>query len=143
MNVEKMYDELQGEICNLKRKLAESGGGGGVRRVLFEQDYGAFPASITLSDSYENYDALIFCFYKGDDSSYCDLFDTYIDKSVLDDVRNGAVTGRTNALSLSGWQIQSGHSQWVRYSVDSATTLTKIGNDGTWGIGKIIGIKFT
>lgn len=130
------YDET------LEKWKNASGGSGSRHVVLYEQEYGAFPASITLNESYKNFDALVFCLYKFDDSSYYDLFDTYVDLAVIDDAADGAISGKTNVISLSGWQIQSGHSQWARFSVTDETTLTKIGNDGSWGMGSIIGIKF-
>ena len=57
MNVAKMYDELQGEIRNIKRKLAESGGGGGYS----ETELYAFSEAtsvIELTEAYSDFDMI-------------------------------------------------------------------------------------
>lgn len=63
MNVEKMYDELQGEICNLKRRIADGGNGGVVFDELNNTEYSANNVEIPLSQSIDDYDFLYLQFY--------------------------------------------------------------------------------
>lgn len=119
-----------------------SGGTSYSEITLFEQPYNtSFPSTITLSESYENFDALGFYFTKSDDSHYYDYLPVKIvSKETLNQILNSAISGRTNTLIMTGWQLSN--SQFVRFRVDSTTLLTTMVSGGAWFLKKISGIKF-
>lgn len=97
------------------------------------------PATITLSESFNNFDFILLYLTKRDDNSYYDYLPTqYFTTDLLNDVLNGAMTGRTNVLNISGWQPGD---QYLRIRVTSETTLNIVRNDNKLLIHKIYGIK--
>lgn len=119
-----------------------SGGSGFSEKILFEQPFNtAFPSTITLSESFEDFDALGFYFTKGDDNNYYDYLPVKIfSKSTLTEALNGAMSGRTNTLIATGLQLND--SQYARFQVNSTTQLTTAVSGGAWNLKKITGIKF-
>lgn len=97
------------------------------------------PSVITLSESFNNFDLILFYFTKRDDSSYYDYLPIqYFTTDILNDALNGAMTGRTNVLNISGWQPID---QYVRITVTSETTFNIVRNNNNLLIHKISGIK--
>ena len=98
------------------------------------------PSIITLSESFNNFDFILFYFTKRDDGSYYDYLPIqYFTTDVLNDALNGAMVGRTNVLNISGWQPID---QYVRITVTNETTLNIVRNNNSLLIHKISGIKF-
>ena len=130
--------EIEGTIYDIA-----GSGGGYLEKTLFEQPYNtAFPSTITLSESFEDFDALGFYFTKSDDNSYYDYLPVKIfTTSTLTETLNEAISGRTNTLIVTGWQ-HSNNSQYARFQVDSTTQLTIPISGGVWNLKKITGIKF-
>lgn len=97
------------------------------------------PATITLSESFNNFDFILLYLTKRDDNSYYDYLPTQcFTTDILNDALNGAMTGRTNVLNISGWQPGD---QYLRVRVTSETTFTIVRNDNKLLIHKICGIK--
>ena len=97
------------------------------------------PTTIILSESFNNFDFILFYFTKRDDSSYYDYLPIqYFTTDILNDALNGAMIGRTNVLNISGWQPID---QYVRITVTSETTFNVVRNNNNLLIHKISGIK--
>lgn len=121
------------------------GGGGGsaggrTEDVLFEQPYlTANPNTITLDHAFTDYDDIQFWMIKKDDSGYYDYLPVNnVPVEYLSDAMNGAISGRTNVINISGWQPMS---QFLRISVTSTTQLSIAVNNSNFLIRKIVGIK--
>lgn len=98
------------------------------------------PTTITLSESFNNFDFILFYFTKRDDGSYYDYLPIqYFTKDILNDALNGAMTGRTNVLNISGWQPID---QYIRLTVISETTFNIVRNNNNLLIHKISGVKY-
>lgn len=123
--------------------IPSGGGGGGGRTAttLYTQAYlTANPTTITLLDDVTNYDEITFILYKKDDNAYYDYIPNQIfSKESIVDAMDGAMSGRTNVLNISGWQPIS---QYLRITVTDETTFTIVVNNNNLLIHKIIGIKY-
>lgn len=108
--------------------------------TLYERNFNTNnPATIALSESFNNFDVILFYFTKRDDGSYYDYLPIqYFTTDILNDALNGAMQGRTNTLNIFGWQPVN---QYVRITVTSETTLNVVRNDNNLLIHKISGIK--
>ena len=98
------------------------------------------PTTITLSESFNNFDFILFYFTKRDDNSYYDYLPIqYFTTDILNDALNGAMTGRSNVLNISGWQPGD---QYLRITVTNETTLNIVRNDSKLLLHKISGVKY-
>lgn len=115
-------------------------GGGRTEDVLFEKSYlTANPNTITLDHAFTDYDDIQFWMVKKDDSGYYDYLPVNnVPVEYLSDAMNGAISGRTNVINISGWQPMS---QFLRISVTSTTQLSIAVNNSNFLIRKIVGIK--
>lgn len=127
-------------VRGIKLPKGEGTNGGSTETTLYSQTPGAWPSTLTLSDSYKNYDRLQFYIYKYDASNYYDhLAVQEISTDQLDMIQNGYISGRTNVLQISGWHRSD---QYIRYSIANNTTFTKVQSGGDWGLIKVVGVKF-
>lgn len=114
------------EICPFKIGKVKESGGGYAETVLFQNSGSTNPDTITLSEDYRNFDAVIF---------ECEP-------------RNRIFTAsqcyRVNGMSLySGvYAMYFSENNYIEYFIDNSTTFVKSETAGDFYLRHIIGIKY-
>ena len=113
------------------------GGGGGsgmTRTTLYSNDWATTPAeTITLTDSYKNYDALEFTVLRTAGNDVCPLEHIISCESIAHEF-----SGKSTGIVLPFHSTD-----FIAYYATNDTTLTKVSSGGmVLAVAKIVGVKY-